>query len=183
MRTRLTWLAVLALTLACGREVARESAVQGLRAPRTRPSRFAECDGNASTVCETDVSTDPANCGACGRPAGNGLACASGVGVAPEAVAQVVAGTFATCVRRASGNVECWGWNAIGQLGDGTTTDRLTPAPALVQNIAELFTWSPVSAAADSIARWCVGPGCRSSSSSTARHRRAPRCGEHRVVW
>jgi alpha-tubulin suppressor-like RCC1 family protein len=29
---------------------------------------------------------------------------------------------------RASGTVSCWGRNDRGQLGDGTTTDRRTPA-------------------------------------------------------
>ena len=34
-----------------------------------------------------------------------------------------------TCVGRASGEVWCWGSNVRGTLGDGTTTDRITPVP------------------------------------------------------
>jgi alpha-tubulin suppressor-like RCC1 family protein len=36
-----------------------------------------------------------------------------------------------TCARRASGAVVCWGENFAGQLGDGTTTTRLTPTPVV----------------------------------------------------
>jgi alpha-tubulin suppressor-like RCC1 family protein len=32
-----------------------------------------------------------------------------------------------TCGVKTDGTLWCWGRNNIGQLGDGTTTDRLTP--------------------------------------------------------
>jgi alpha-tubulin suppressor-like RCC1 family protein len=32
-----------------------------------------------------------------------------------------------TCAIRDSGRIFCWGWNAFGTLGDGTTTTRLSP--------------------------------------------------------
>nr|WP_148282310.1 RCC1 domain-containing protein [Corallococcus coralloides] len=32
---------------------------------------------------------------------------------------------------RQDGTVWAWGWNDYGQLGDGTTTDRLTPVQLL----------------------------------------------------
>ena len=36
-------------------------------------------------------------------------------------------GSEHSCARRASGAVACWGYNFYGNLGDGTTTIRLTP--------------------------------------------------------
>jgi alpha-tubulin suppressor-like RCC1 family protein len=39
----------------------------------------------------------------------------------------VVAGGFDTCARRADGAFWCWGENAMGQLGDGSTTSQTSP--------------------------------------------------------
>jgi len=39
------------------------------------------------------------------------------------------AGNLHACSVGSDGGVSCWGSNAFGQLGDGTTTNRLTPVP------------------------------------------------------
>src|SRR5687768_5774636 len=40
---------------------------------------------------------------------------------------EISAGGFSVCARRTSGRISCWGNNAMGQLGDGTTTARPSP--------------------------------------------------------
>ena len=44
-------------------------------------------------------------------------------------VRAIAAGYEHTCALTTAGAVQCWGWNLGGQLGDGTTTQRLSPVP------------------------------------------------------
>jgi alpha-tubulin suppressor-like RCC1 family protein len=45
-----------------------------------------------------------------------------------DGVAAMSAGSLHTCAVTTGGGIRCWGYNAFGSLGDGTTTDRLVPA-------------------------------------------------------
>jgi alpha-tubulin suppressor-like RCC1 family protein len=47
----------------------------------------------------------------------------------PDNVVDLVAGAAFHCALDALGGIWCWGRNGTGQLGDGSTTDRFTPAP------------------------------------------------------
>ena len=62
-----------------------------------------------------------------------GLMVGGVVGLASPAVAAsgpwsvVAAGAYQTCGINGAKSLYCWGHNALGQLGDGTTTQRSSP--------------------------------------------------------
>lgn len=62
---------------------------------------------------------------------GNGAFANSSTPVAVDGlstgVLAVSAGRFHTCALLAAGNVKCWGYNARGEMGDGTSTYRASP--------------------------------------------------------
>lgn len=57
------------------------------------------------------------------------VACGDGTGPSITApFAAVSTGVLHSCGLTTAGDIYCWGWNRDGQLGDGTTSDRTTPA-------------------------------------------------------
>ena len=60
-------------------------------------------------------------------PAVTGTAAAQTPSMLDESVTQTSAGQSHTCALTTTGAVKCWGNNALGQLGDGSMTQRLTP--------------------------------------------------------
>ena len=46
-------------------------------------------------------------------------------------VVALVGGSYFTCALMETGGLKCWGENTSGQLGDGTTTDRLSPVDVI----------------------------------------------------
>jgi alpha-tubulin suppressor-like RCC1 family protein len=47
---------------------------------------------------------------------------------------EVVAGASHTCARKTDNSLWCWGYNASGQIGDGSTTSRINPTQVVGPN-------------------------------------------------
>ncbi|MDH5491930.1 MAG: MopE-related protein, partial [Myxococcales bacterium] len=85
---------------------------------------FGECDGLSANGCEADLRNTTTSCGSCGFACGTAGTCLTGRCDAAEGVSTR---SSHTCVLRGFGGVACWGDNAFGQLGDGTTAGRTSP--------------------------------------------------------
>lgn len=135
---------VACVSSACGSDFAETPGAQpeetrGGLDPNRCPGTFAECDGDARTICETDLISSRLHCGACGNACAEGLHCSKRGCIAAGEIAQVIAFSYSTCVRLGAGDVYCWGLNDSGQLGDGTRDNRDTATRSHVADAAELF--------------------------------------------
>jgi hypothetical protein len=117
---------------------------------------YADCNHQFDDGCEAELATDIANCGTCGNACGwdcDASTCNDAVDVG------VNVSYAATCVLRESGDVVCWGENGYGQLGDGTTDSRTTPAPVVgLTGVVAVSTGGVQTCAVTSSgAVWCWG--------------------------
>ena len=120
----------------------------------------AQITGGADHTCLLHAQDGTVSCwgsnanGQLGQPASANGSCSESTGspvpciLSPTKVpglanvADIHAGDQYSCARGSDMTVSCWGENSSGQLGDGTTTSRATPAPVknLGADVVELST-------------------------------------------
>lgn len=108
--------------------------------------RSVECRrGDQQGVCESTgfCSFDDTTCGDAVRRYG-ALASPALANTCVPCVAELTAGTRFTCARTQAGELYCWGENAAGQIGDGSSGRVLSPA--LVATSSSGGTLGPASA-------------------------------------
>jgi alpha-tubulin suppressor-like RCC1 family protein len=91
----------------------------------------ATCGAPALRANEPVPPWASAGRGGARAPVGSNDCALSPVAVSGLHAVMTISGGFGhTCATTSAGAVYCWGWNEYGQLGDGTTISRTTPAIA-----------------------------------------------------
>lgn len=95
----------------------------------------------------------------------------------PSGAMSISAGRYHTCLIDQQERLQCWGYNNVGQLGDGTTTSRnipvLVPLPLAVRQVSA--GWEQTCAVlVDSSARCWGGNGDGQLGDGTSTRRPAP---------
>jgi alpha-tubulin suppressor-like RCC1 family protein len=142
------WLALPAALAACGPlddDTAADTLPQATTtAGLTCAPLIAEIDAGMGHPCarKTDgtlVCWGSNRYGQVGDGTANDRAIPATVAALGSSVAHVEGGGTHECAAKTDGTLWCWGRNANGQLGDGTTTDRLTPVQVTtLSNVAEV---------------------------------------------
>ena len=93
---------------------------------------YGPCVGEVTPAAETCATAVDDDCDGAVNEEGAGCVCiptpSAPCGSGPVATSTIAAGFAHSLAVRSGGSVWAWGYNIYGQLGDGTTTRRSTPA-------------------------------------------------------
>ncbi|WP_236520245.1 hypothetical protein [Sandaracinus amylolyticus] len=112
---------------------------------------WANC--TTASGCETELGT-ALNCGSCGARCDWGC-----TGSSCNDAVSVSGGRWHTCAIRETGALVCWGYNASGRLGNGTTTSASTPVAVstLSSGVTSVSAGLNHTCAVRTGAAWCWG--------------------------
>lgn len=114
---------------------------------------------DASSCNDVDDDCDPSTSELTASCAGGGY-CQQGASCEPgRGALQVEAGESHTCAVLRDGSLQCWGLNANGRLGDGTTLPRAVPTPvASLSGVQEVAAGNHTCARLANGSVHCWGP-------------------------